>query len=110
VTVDLFVEPPAGKTIRNVAVTDLLPACFEIENTRLQGETAVAAATPDVAAYTDIRDDRISFFTDLSGPRHFRYTVRAVSRGSFRMGPVSADAMYNGMFHSRSGGKTVIVD
>ena len=56
------------------------------------------ASTPD---YSDIRDDRINMFATATGnARHYYYVVRAVSTGSFRMGPVQADAMYNGELNS----------
>jgi len=52
----------------------------------------------------DVRDDRINFFTNLySTKQTFYYAVRAVSPGSYKMGPVSADAMYNGEYHSYNG-------
>jgi alpha-2-macroglobulin len=35
--------------------------------------------------------------------------VRAVSPGVFKMGTVSADAMYNGEYHSYNGGGTLKV-
>ncbi|MDD5508130.1 MAG: MG2 domain-containing protein [Bacteroidales bacterium] len=97
--------------IENVAITDLLPACFEIENPRLDSERELTwikdARSPD---YLDIRDDRISFFTTATREwKHFYYTVRAVSKGEYRMGPVSADAMYNGEYHSYNGGGMVVV-
>jgi uncharacterized protein YfaS (alpha-2-macroglobulin family) len=57
----------------------------------------------------DIRDDRINFFTDVSGTQHFYYAVRAVSTGMFRMGPVSADAMYAGEYHSYHGAGVIRV-
>jgi hypothetical protein len=97
--------------IDNVAITDLLPACFEIENPRLDPERELSwikdARYPD---YLDIRDDRISFFTTaIREWKHFYYTVRAVSKGEYQMGPVSADAMYNGEYHSYSGSGNVVV-
>ena len=109
IKVKLVVESIDGKTIKNVAVTDLLPACFEIENTRLQGENAVGETDQGSASYVDIRDDRISFFADVWTKQTFWYTVRAVSKGSYVLGPVSADAMYNGTYHSRSGSGRVEV-
>jgi hypothetical protein len=58
--------------------------------------------------YLDIRDDRINFFTKADGAvRHYYYLARAVSKGTFRLGPVSADAMYNGEYHSYNGAGTV---
>lgn len=109
IKVKLVVEAIDRTSIKNVAVTDLLPACFEIENTRLQGENAVGETNQSNASYVDIRDDRISFFADVWTSQTFWYTVRAVSKGSYVLGPVSADAMYNGMFHSRSGSGRVEV-
>jgi hypothetical protein len=103
--VEISLQSPSGLTIENVAITDLLPAGLEIENTRLRGvqnmEWLSNASTPD---YLDVRDDRIHFFTDAGGgTQRFYYMVRAVSPGRFQMGPVQADAMYNGLYHSAHG-------
>jgi len=89
-------------SVENVAITDILPAGFEIENPRIGAVPEMAwvkdAATPD---YFDIRDDRINLFTTATGnPKNFYYLVRAVSKGQYKMGPVSADAMYNAEYHS----------
>jgi uncharacterized protein YfaS (alpha-2-macroglobulin family) len=35
--------------------------------------------------------------------------VRAVSPGTYQLGPVQADAMYNGMYHSYNGAGIVKV-
>jgi hypothetical protein len=100
-----------NSSVENVAVTDLLPAGFEIENPRI-------SAVPDLDwikdasayDYMDIRDDRITFFCTASGAKkNFYYVVRAVSKGLYHMGPVSADAMYNGEYHSYWGAGQVIV-
>ena len=100
----------AGPTVENVVVMDLLPAGFEIKNPRLTGTpdrearemTWLPKATqPD---YFDVRDDRINFYTSVTREgKVFYYLVRAVSRGKFVVGPVSADAMYNGELRSYSG-------
>lgn len=97
--------------VENVAITDILPACFEIENPRLQAERELSwiknRSYPD---YLDIRDDRLSIFTTATKEwKHFYYLVRVVSKGEYRMGPVGADAMYNGEYHSYSGGGEVFV-
>ncbi len=111
VVVEITAQSESGMNVENVAITDLLPACFEIENSRLVAEREMDfmknRTTPE---YTDIRDDRISFFTSLNGtPRVFYYTVRAVSKGEYVIGAVSADAMYNGEYHSYWGSGTVVV-
>jgi uncharacterized protein YfaS (alpha-2-macroglobulin family) len=65
------------------------------------------ASTPTAI---DVRDDRINLFVNSNGLRqNYYYAVRAVSPGVFKMGPVSADAMYNGEYHSYNGGGTIKV-
>jgi uncharacterized protein YfaS (alpha-2-macroglobulin family) len=111
VVVEITAQSLSGMKVENVAITDILPACFEIENSRLVAERDMdftkKRSTPE---YTDIRDDRISFFTTLNGNEQtFYYTIRAVSRGTFVIGAVSADAMYNGEYHSYAGSGKVTV-
>ena len=101
----------AAGEIKNVAITDLLPAGLEIENPRIGALRELAwakdAATPD---YLDVRDDRINLFTTATGkPKNFYYLCRAVSKGTFKLGPVNADAMYNADYHSYNGAGTVRV-
>jgi uncharacterized protein YfaS (alpha-2-macroglobulin family) len=111
VIVEITAQSQTGMTVENVAITDILPACFEIENSRLVAEREIDfTKTRSIPEYTDIRDDRISFFTTLNGNvKTFYYTVRVVSKGTFIIGAVSADAMYNGEYHSYSGSGKVSV-
>ncbi|WBO84844.1 alpha-2-macroglobulin family protein [Hymenobacter yonginensis] len=97
--------------VKNVAITDLLPAGLEIENPRIGAVRditwATDAAQPD---YLDVRDDRINLFTTVTPqPKSFYYLCRAVSKGTFKLGPVSADAMYNAEYHSYNGAGVVRV-
>lgn len=95
----------ANAVLENVVITDMIPAGFEIENDRLR-ETAALKWINDQSknAYEDIRDDRINLYCTLDGrPVHFYYTARAVSPGTYRMGPVMGDAMYNEEYHSYNG-------
>ena len=106
VVVRISIRALQNNWVDNVAITDILPAGLEIENPRLKDVPGVNwiqdRSYPD---YMDIRDDRISYFTSVSGQnRNFYYMARAVSPGIFQMGPVGADAMYNGEYHSYSGG------
>jgi uncharacterized protein YfaS (alpha-2-macroglobulin family) len=110
VKITLQAADAAGE-VKNVAITDLLPAGLEIENPRLGPQREVkgteAASTPD---YLDVRDDRINLFTTASAtPKTFYYLARAVSKGTFKLGPVSADAMYNAEYHSYNGAGVVRV-
>lgn len=114
IVVKLVLESQDRMSIDNVVVTDMLPAGFEIENTRLNDMPNLKWVTerkdksePD---YLDVRDDRLNLFTDIgSSPKVFYYMVRAVSPGTYRLGPVQADAMYNGMYHSYNGAGTIKV-
>jgi hypothetical protein len=63
------------------------------------------ASDPD---YIDIRDDRINMFvTATRKPLSYYYMVRAVTPGTYKLGPVQADAMYDGTYHSYHGAATI---
>jgi uncharacterized protein YfaS (alpha-2-macroglobulin family) len=105
VIVAVTLENAYSTVVENVVITDLLPAGFEIENPRtkeIPGMDWIKNANEPTAL--DVRDDRIHFFVDLTGKSQtYYYAVRAVSPGNYKMGPVSADAMYNGEYHSYNG-------
>jgi uncharacterized protein YfaS (alpha-2-macroglobulin family) len=112
VVVKITLSTTDGSNVDNVVITDMLPAGFEIENPRISSfpemTWASNAATPQ---HQDIRDDRINLFTTARGSAQtFYYVVRAVSKGTFKMGPVSADAMYNGEYHSQNGAREITVE
>lgn len=114
IVVKLTIAAQYRRDIENVVVTDMLPAGLEIENTRLNNMPDLKWVTdsknksePD---YMDVRDDRINIFTTAAAaPKTFYYMLRAVSPGTYKLGPVQADAMYNGMFHSYNGAGIVRV-
>jgi uncharacterized protein YfaS (alpha-2-macroglobulin family) len=111
VIIGITLERSFNTPVENIVITDLLPAGFEIENPRTKEIPGMDwikdAATP---LSLDVRDDRIHFFVDAnSNKQTYYYAVRAVSPGRFRMGPVSADAMYNGEYHSYHGAGIVRV-
>ncbi len=105
VVVAITLESSYGRPIENVVITDMLPAGFEIENPRIKELPDMNwIKNESTADYMDVRDDRINLFVTASGnPRTYYYSVRAVSPGTFVMGPVMADAMYNGEYHSYNG-------
>jgi uncharacterized protein YfaS (alpha-2-macroglobulin family) len=111
VVVELSLEKSYNGLIENVVITDMLPAGFEIENPRtkeIPGMDWIKNASTPVSL--DVRDDRINLFVDLHSNRQvYYYAVRAVSTGKYGMGPVSADAMYNGEYHSYNGGGMITV-
>jgi hypothetical protein len=112
VIVQLTLSKTFNTVVENVVVTDMLPAGFEIENPRtreIPGMNWIRdAATP---TQLDVRDDRINLFVDVTSNKQvYYYAVRAVTPGVFKMGPVAADAMYNGEYHSYNGAGSVRIN
>ncbi|MBC3784870.1 alpha-2-macroglobulin family protein [Spirosoma utsteinense] len=112
VIVKVTLTSQTGLNIENVVITDLLPAGLEVENPRLSEQRDMpwikATTTPD---HFDLRDDRINFYTNAdSNPRTFYYLARATTKGRFIIGPISADAMYNGEYRSYSGAGTLLIN
>jgi alpha-2-macroglobulin len=85
--------------MENVAVDDMLPAGLEIENPRLATSAQIAWIKDKgfVPSYMDIRDDRLLLYVNLERGKkvEFYYALRAITRGVFRLPPVSAEAMYD---------------
>ncbi len=102
-----------GRSIDNVALTDVVPAGFEIENPRLRPSTALgwSLSNPMKIEYTDVRDDRLILFTSLDGGKtgEFAYLLRVVNAGRFILPPVAAEAMYDPAFRSYHGAGVVNV-
>lgn len=92
---------------KNIVVEDLLPACFEIENPRIATSETVEWIKKDMIepTHVDMRDDRLLLFTDLSSANnlHYRYVVRAVTKGKFILPAISASCMYDPSIVSISG-------
>ncbi len=111
IVVRIAIEAAVNEWVENVVITDILPAGFEIENPRLSNIPGTEWVKDEsYADYQDIRDDRINLFVNVGqSTRYYYYVVRAVSLGTYQMGPVGADAMYNGEYHSYSGAKKIRV-
>jgi uncharacterized protein YfaS (alpha-2-macroglobulin family) len=112
IVVKISVSSTNGIPVENVVVTDLLPAGFEIENPRITEPRDMPWITnTGIPQYMDIRDDRIHYFTTADkGEKSFYYQARIVSKGTFTVGPVAADAMYQGEYRSYSGGGKLVVE
>lgn len=111
IIIGITLERSFNTPVENVVLTDLLPAGFEIENPRTKEIPGMDwikdGMTPDAL---DVRDDRIHFFVNADyNKQTYYYAVRAVSPGHYKMGPVSADAMYNGEYHSYNGAGVIRV-
>jgi uncharacterized protein YfaS (alpha-2-macroglobulin family) len=122
VVVKMTLSSQSGLPVKNLVLTDLLPAGFEVENPRLSGATAQNGTAeqrtmdwiknPSAVDYFDIRDDRVNYYLSLgaSETKTVYYMVRAVSKGRFVVGPASADAMYNPDYRSYNGAGRVVVE
>ncbi len=109
VVIKLSIQGSYSTSIENVVISDILPAGFEIENPRISSVPGMGwTKNKGYPKYTDIRDDRINYFVTVTNSlKNYYYVVRAVTPGTFQMGPVGADAMYNGEYHSYSGGGVI---
>lgn len=88
-----------NESLENVAIIDMLPAGLEVENPRLQSRKGIdwIGDRNYYPTYMDIRDDRIIIFGDFQHGREetFYYGLRAVTRGTFTLPSIRAEAMYN---------------
>jgi hypothetical protein len=111
IIVQVTLEKSYSGNVDNVVITDMLPAGFEIENPRTKDIPGMDwIKEQDAPTALDVRDDRINFFVNCRDYKQvYYYAVRAVSPGVYRMGPIGADAMYNGEYHSYNGAGTVRV-
>jgi uncharacterized protein YfaS (alpha-2-macroglobulin family) len=87
------------RSLENVVVNDLLPACLEIENPRLETTGKLNWIPRDnyELDYMDIRDDRLLLYLSLYNGRKFQfyYSARVVAAGEFTIPPVAAECMYD---------------
>jgi hypothetical protein len=114
IVIKLSISTDYSGRVDNVVITDMLPAGFEIENPRIDDVPGTNwVKNKSYADYTDIRDDRINIFDDVytnnAKTQDYYYVVRAVSPGMYKMGPVGADAMYNGAYHSYHGAAWITI-
>ena len=96
------------RPVENLAISDLIPAGFEIENPRLGESTALSWIKPSFNVdHLDVRDDRVLLFGSMgaSATNSFYYMARAVNAGRFRVGPIGAEAMYDPEFRSYHGAR-----
>ncbi|PKL85656.1 MAG: hypothetical protein CVV22_07075 [Ignavibacteriae bacterium HGW-Ignavibacteriae-1] len=84
------------KSIDNLAVSEMIPAGWVIENPRLSNTAKPSwIKNVDEPFYADYRDDRVNMFANVRGNVEFFYVARAVSAGYFKFGPLTAVGMYN---------------
>ena len=112
--------------IEEVALVQVLPAGWEIENTRLTGQDLpqwMRNYQLNREEYLDIRDDRIMWFFDLhpsyqrrrgqrqqvSNALDFVVKLNAVTVGEFTLPATLTEAMYNNKFKAVKAGRQIKV-
>ncbi len=110
---DRFIVRLSGEMSDNrarlMALLDLLPAGFEIENARLGRGVKLEWATAEdmwQVDFQNMRDDRVEAFGHLppNTAKKIVSSVRAVTSGKFSIPPVEAEAMYDPTLWARAQG------
>lgn len=99
------------RQINNVALTQMVPSGWEIQNTRLfEANLQLKESSYD---YRDFRDDRVyTYFSLKPGEtKKFHITLTASYRGTYSMPAVLCEAMYDdGVMARRPGHKVTVTD
>jgi len=101
-------NPGTFGTYQNLALTQIFPSGWEIQNQRLFETNLGINSVPD---YQDIRDDRIYTFFSLSSNSYNNYTVKltAAYKGRFYLPGILCEEMYRGDVRVVERGKWVEV-
>lgn len=93
----------------NLALAQVFPSGWEINNLRLQGDEAFASSS--AFTYQDIRDDRVYTFFNLSAQEKVTYRVMLTASyaGTYYLPATSCEAMYDKSIYVRKKGYTVDV-
>jgi alpha-2-macroglobulin len=120
------------RRLENLALTQMVPAGWEIRNERMDGGDALGTTTPaeprnnsgwwwipdgsrdatsKIAEYVDIRDDRVQQYFGLraSDTITFRTRLNAAYLGRYYLPGTSAEAMYDATQHARLKGQWIDV-
>ncbi len=108
---EVQITHPGGSkgTYREMALTQVFPAGWEIHNPRMDGINGARRASNET--YLDLRDDRVNVFFDLKKGETFTSSVQvnAAYAGKYYLPTVSCEAMYDNSVFARNGGKWVNV-
>lgn len=98
-----------ANSIQEIALSQIFPSGWEIQNDRLSSMQNVA--TNSRYDYRDIRDDRVYTFFDINGRNTMTFSVllNATYAGRFYLSPVFAEAMYDNEIQAKNEGVWVEV-
>jgi len=100
--------------LEELALEQILPSGWEIENIRLSQEDLpdwLNRQKPNRASYSDFRDDRVVWFFNLPKQEEYTFAIKlnAVTEGKFILAPALCQAMYNNNFVSITSAKNIVV-
>ena len=103
-------NPGLRGVYKNLALKQIFPSGWEINNLRLEGSED--RVTADKPTYQDIRDDRVYTYFDLNANQRktFKVLLTASYAGTFYLPAVSCEAMYDHSIYSREKGQVVSVN
>ncbi|MGM9759266.1 MAG: alpha-2-macroglobulin family protein [Parabacteroides sp.] len=110
-TLTVTVKNPSPEDYAHLVLTQIVPAGWEVLNTRYLADTPTAG-TVGAVDYQDIRDDRIySYINHLPAGRQVTLSVRlcAVYPGRFYLPAVRCEAMYDAHVQAHTGSGYVTV-
>jgi len=98
----------AAGSVKDIALTHILPSGWEIQNDRLTDQETSEYSAFD---YQDIRDDRVYTYFDLSrdSQKVFKVSVTAAYPGKYYMPGIQAEAMYKASISAKTAGKWVYI-
>ncbi len=102
-------HPSVRSGYQNLALSQVFPSGWEINNLRLDDDESTLATSN--FTYQDIRDDRVYTFFDLykGNTKTFRVSLTATYAGTYYLPAVSCEAMYDKTIYARKKGKVVEV-
>jgi uncharacterized protein YfaS (alpha-2-macroglobulin family) len=100
------VSNPGNREVKNLALTQVMPAGWEIHNARMEG-----ASGRGLYDYQDVRDDRLLTYFGLKGgeTKTFDVVVSSTYLGRYYLPGVAVEAMYDATREARSRGQWVEV-
>ncbi|HCW07933.1 MAG TPA: hypothetical protein DGG95_11285 [Cytophagales bacterium] len=102
-------NPGLRSTYENLALTQIFPSGWEINNLRLTNDENTLKS--DRGNYQDIRDDRVYTYFNLSNgeTRTFKILLTASYAGNYYLPAVTCEAMYDHSVYARTSGQVVDV-
>jgi uncharacterized protein YfaS (alpha-2-macroglobulin family) len=109
ITAIVNVSNVSNNWVGNVALSQIFPSGWEIVNTSF---TDLGVGASSQARYTDIRDDRVNFYFDISAhtSKKFKVKLNASYLGTYYLPGAQVEAMYNHNYFARNKGEWIVVE